>query len=99
MTEINFKINYHPIQEEIFSHPAKVKVIPKGRRFGLTKGYAHHCIESMLDGVTPILWVDTVYTNINRYVERYFIPLLQQLPKEMWTWTDRGICIQENLYE
>ena len=38
----------------------------------------------MLDGVTPILWVDTVYGNIERYVERYFIPTLKGLPKNLW---------------
>ena len=38
----------------------------------------------MLDGVSPVLWVDTVYGNIERYVERYFIPTLKGIPKNLW---------------
>ena len=60
------------------------KVIAKGRRFGLTKGFAHYVIESMLDGKTPVLWMDTTYSNIKRYVKRYFFPILKQLPKNLW---------------
>jgi len=83
---IKLNLPYHPKQEEIFSHPAKVKVIAKGRRFGLTKGYANYVIEKMLEGLSPVLWVDALYTNIDRYVERYFVPILRQLPAEHWKW-------------
>jgi len=79
-------IYYHTHQQEILSSPARVKVIAKGRRFGLTKGYANHIIEKMFEGLSPILWVDALYTNIDRYVERYFIPILRQLPTEHWKW-------------
>ena len=37
----------------------------------------------MLEGVSPILWVDTIYGNIERYVERYFLPVLNDLPKNL----------------
>jgi hypothetical protein len=80
------RIVYHPAQVEIFDHPARIKIIVKGRRFGLTMGYANYCIERMLDGVSPILWVDTVNSNIDRYVERYFYPTLRQIPSQYWTW-------------
>ena len=32
------------------------------------------------------IWVDTVNANIERYVDRYFIPALMKLPSDMWSW-------------
>jgi hypothetical protein len=86
-TELNVPIYYHPKQAEIFfgSH-AKKKVIAKGRRFGLTKGSANYSTELLLDGVSPCLWVDTVNGNIDRYVERYFYPVLKHIPSRYWKW-------------
>jgi phage FluMu gp28-like protein len=84
--DIKLSLTYHPAQAAIFDHPAKVKVIVKGRRFGLTRGYANHAIESMLGGIDSILWVDTINSNIDRYVERYFYPVLRNLPSQYWTW-------------
>lgn len=80
------KIIYHPNQQSVFDDPAKVKIIVKGRRWGLTRGYANHAIEKMLEGVSPILWTDTVNSNIDRYVERYFYPVLRDLPSQYWAW-------------
>lgn len=85
MKEVKLEIGYHKKQREIFfESDARYKVIAKGRRFGLTKGFAHYVIENMLDGKSPILWMDTTYGNIERYVERYFFPILKQLPKNLW---------------
>lgn len=82
--QIGLNIGYHTKQKEIFDAPERFKVIAKGRRFGLTRGFANYVIEQMLNGVTPILWVDTIYGNIERYVERYFVPVLKGLPKNYW---------------
>jgi predicted phage terminase large subunit-like protein len=82
--QIGLDIGYHTKQKEIFDAPERFKVIAKGRRFGLTRGFANYVIEQMLNGVTPILWVDTIYGNIERYVERYFVPVLKGLPKNYW---------------
>ena len=84
--EARVRLYYHSAQQRIFDSPARVKVIRKGRRFGLTKGFANHVCEKMLDGVGPCLWVDTVNSNIDRYVERYFYPVLRQLPPQHWQW-------------
>lgn len=84
---IELPIHYHSNQKKIFfDSKAKKKVIAKGRRFGLTRGYAHRAIEYMLDGTSPGLWVDTVNSNIDRYVERYFMPILKYLPSQCWKW-------------
>lgn len=85
MKEIKLDISYHPKQTEIFfESDARYKIVAKGRRFGLTRGLANYVIENMIEGLTPILWVDTMYGNIERYVERYFLPVLKGLPKNLW---------------
>ena len=84
---LDLPIHYHPNQDKIFfQSKAKKKIIAKGRRFGLTRGYAHRAIEYLLDGISPGLWVDTVYGNIDKYVERYFFPVLRKLPNKYWRW-------------
>ncbi|MBZ0200879.1 MAG: phage terminase large subunit [Ignavibacteriaceae bacterium] len=85
MKEYDLDINYHEGQIKIFFESnSRFKIIAKGRRFGLTRGFANYVVEKMLEGVSPILWIDTVYGNIERYVERYFTPLLKPLPKNLW---------------
>lgn len=85
--KVDLPIYYHSNQNRIFfESQAKVKVVAKGRRFGLTKGDANFVIEKMMEGVSPILWVDTVNANIDRYMERYFNPVLSKLPLGYWKW-------------
>lgn len=85
--DIVLPIHYHSGQKKIFfESKAKKKVIAKGRRFGLTKGFANLVIEYLLDGIGPGLWVDTVNSNIDRYIERYFYPVLRHLPLSAWKW-------------
>ncbi len=84
---VDVPITYHPCQDEIFFQSnAKKKIIVKGRRFGLTRGVANYFIEAMVDGISPLLWVDTVNSNIDRYVERYFYPVLKHIPSSQWQW-------------
>lgn len=84
---VRFRVTYHPEQAKIFfGSNAKTKIVAKGRRFGLTRGYANFVCEKMSEGVSPVLWVDTVYSNIDRYMERYFMPILRQIPPVYWTW-------------
>lgn len=75
-----YKVGYHEIQEIIFrqNENKRFKVIAKGRRFGLTHGLAKYVISEMLGGVSPVLWVDTIYGNIERYFRRYFEPDLKK---------------------
>ena len=85
--EIQLPILNFPKQQEIFSHPARFKIAVKGRRFGITRGAANDLILSALQGkYKRAIWVDTVNTNIDRYIERYFIPHLKKLPENMWSW-------------
>jgi hypothetical protein len=85
--DVRLSVSYHPGQERVFwRSKAKTKVIAKGRRWGLTKGFANYAVERMAEGVSPGLWIDTVNTNIDRYVERYFVPILVSLPGRFWRW-------------
>lgn len=72
------RLTYTQQQIDIFfpKVPARHTIIPKGRRFGATRGASHACIQWAIEKM-PILWGDTVYGNITKYVERYFQPALK----------------------
>ena len=88
MPVVELKIKNFPKQTEIFSDKHRYKVVAKGRRFGLTRGMANEFIRRALKKeFKKGLWVDTVNRNIDLYVERYFIPQLRKLPKQIpWQW-------------
>lgn len=95
MPKIELPIKNFPAQQTIFDDPANYVIVAKGRRFGLTKGAANDYIKQALKGsFTKGLWVDTVNANIERYVERYFIPSLQKLPQNMWSWRKQQKILQ-----
>lgn len=81
MRDVDLALQYHRNQAEIFfSSNERWKIIAKGRRFGLTRGFAHYAIENMVEHRGhKVLWVDTVNANIDRYIERYFMPALTPL--------------------
>lgn len=83
---MNLDITYTEPQVEIFfeNTDKKYLVVPKGRRVGLTKGAANAFIEYSIDNITPLLWVDTINGNIDRYFDRYFYPVLKQLDSAKW---------------
>lgn len=72
----------------------KYTIVTKGRRGGLTRGAAHAFIEYgfceeydfLPKGELFFLWGDTITANIDKYVERYFMPVLKNLPKSIWKW-------------
>ncbi|NMB82967.1 MAG: hypothetical protein GYA14_14235, partial [Ignavibacteria bacterium] len=64
---INIDLGYHDRQLEIFyGSDTRIKVIAKGRRFGLTAGMARYLIDEMINNKIGALWVDTTYSNITR---------------------------------
>lgn len=78
MTTLNLK--YTENQEKfLFNHKkdARFIVVPCGRRWGKTKGAANGTIEWMIEG-NKLLWGDTISSNIDRYVDRYFKPELNK---------------------
>ena len=84
---IDLPIKNFPKQQSIFDSKTRIKLAAKGRRFGLTKGAANDYIKCALEGkFKKGLWVDVVNSNIDRYIERYFIPHLKLLPSDLWSW-------------
>ena len=87
-TTVDLKISYLPWQPDVFfgSDRFKYVIVPKGRRVGATQGAMHAIVEWAMDGISPILWVDTINGNIDRYFERYLLPVLKRLPDSQWKW-------------
>lgn len=81
------KVKYSRAQERIFWEvQSKYVIVLKGRRFGFTHGGANFFCDYMLqnDGCM-LLWGDTINANIQKYFERYFQPVLKQLPRNYWS--------------
>jgi hypothetical protein len=85
--KVSLEFYYTAAQQRIFFETGhRFKTVHKGRRFGLTHGASLFLIDQMLDpGNLRVLWGDTVATNIERYIERYWKPALKGLPKNLWT--------------
>ena len=95
--KVQLPILNHPSQQKIFDAPQRYVIVPKGRRFGATKGAANNYIKLALQGkFSKGLWVDTVNANIERYVERYFIPALRNLGAQgdLWYWRKQQKILQ-----
>lgn len=85
--KVQLAIKNFEAQQRIFDCKTRYTIVAKGRRFGLTKGAANNIIKMALnDSFKKGLWVDTVNSNIERYVDRYFLPHLKKLPPELWSW-------------
>src|SRR3989304_5607657 len=98
--KIKLPIRNFLAQQEVFDCPARYVIDAKGRRFGFTKGASNFTIKSALAGTYKKgLWVDTVNANIERYVERYFIPALRKLPPNLWHWRKQQKILEiKNFY-
>lgn len=84
---MKLSLPYTAAQDKIlFQTTEKYVIIPKGRRFGLTRGMAQAYVEWMCEGMSPLLWADTINGNIDRYFIRYFMPALKTLPSGCWKW-------------
>lgn len=93
MTNIDLQYTENQLKF-LFGHKANVRfiIVPAGRRFGKTKGCANASIEWMLEG-KKILWGDTISSNIDRYVDRYFKPELIK-SKIDYTWSTQKKVLQ-----
>lgn len=75
---MKLNITFTDKQIEFLNSNKKYVVVTKGRRFGATKGLANYFIKCCLKNIYPLLWVDTINGNIDRYFERYFVPVLKE---------------------
>lgn len=104
MQVVEYNLQISEKQEQIFfpDFYPKFTIVPKGRRAGLTKGAAYSLIEYGFNENLPFLpkgqlfalWGDTVAANIDKYIDRYFLPELKQIPFG-WRWKaqDRELTI------
>lgn len=97
---MNIDLTYLDYQVDVFfnwGEGIKYKVVPKGRRSGITKGAANAIIEYLLEGSSPVLWGDTIHGNIDRYFQRYFLPELKnnQIPYH-WDQVKKQLTIRGN---
>lgn len=92
---------FHPAQAKIFRClEGRFKIVAKGRRFGFTKGLAVYVIERMIEQPgLKVLWVDTVYSNIERYFDRYFRPELKKIKHNFWNYNRNKSELRMNLYD
>src|SRR3990167_10059814 len=94
---IDLPIKNFPKQQAIFDSKTRYTVVVKGRRFGLTKGAANDFIRAALYGeFKKGLWVDVINSNIDKYIERYFVPHLNKLPHTMWNWRKQAKIVEIN---
>ncbi len=84
--EVKLQLYFTPLQQEIFfATDYRFKTLHKGRRFGFTHGAANYLIKEMLGkGNIRVLWGDTVVGNIEKYIERFWLPVLKSLPPDIW---------------
>jgi len=86
-------LNYTPAQELVFfpATPVRFTIVAKGRRAGLTRGAAQAFCETALTVKTPqrFLWGETIFSNVQRYIDLYFRPILDKLPDGVWNWSPR----------
>lgn len=76
-----------PKQAEIFKHRHAIRIVRKGRRAGFTHGAAiYMTLMALTGGYKRMLWGDTIYGNIKRYIQLFFVEHLKHYPKRVWHW-------------
>ena len=79
MTDLNLEFNYPEFILPAINSNKHFVVVPAGRQTGKTYNFAQWIIRETMRLNCPSLWVDTVHTNIDKYIERYFKPLLKPI--------------------
>lgn len=99
---MKFQVEYLQDQIEVFFNwpdGLKFKVVKKGRRWGLTQGAAYTSVEKLSISTKPLklLWGETINSNIEKYFERYFVPLMKRNGvKYKWDKRDKVLKINDS---
>ncbi len=64
----------------------KVSIAKKARRVGLTHGGINYMLERCIEG-NNILWIDTTYSNIDKYYRKFMEPVLKNIKSQYWKWS------------
>jgi len=78
--------NLNNVQKSVLFDPAKIKVVSKGRRVGLTYGLVLYCLQKATDhiadpkkyGPVNILWGDVGHKQIQGYIDTMFYPIMRK---------------------
>jgi len=86
---LRFRIeeDYLPKQNVILLDKNRYKIISKGRRFGFTRGIMKYIVGFLANNCEQeiyVMWLDTIYGNIERYYERYMLPELKVFDRKLW---------------
>jgi len=83
MPEIILRNDFVELDHALYS-PARFVTIRAGRRTGKTENAARWLIDDiMTTDVSTGLWVDTRHANIDKYVERVFLPVLKPIMRSI----------------
>lgn len=91
------------MQDEIFwQSTAKYVTACSGRRSGKTYGMALYMIDTLFaQHEKACIWVDVQYRQVVSYVEAYFLPYMNRINKNLWSWKEskRNLYILDNVIE
>ena len=74
--------------KEFFAHPAKRKILLAGRRSGKTISAIYYIIHRCLQTKGEyILFLDTAYRNIGSYYLKYWKPILDKIPSQLYKYS------------
>lgn len=90
MAELDHGFNYYEYLIPALDDPTHYVTIPAGRRSGKTYNSVMWICEELLEnkGMSG-LWIDTTQGNIEKYVDRYFRPILGPT-WDLFKWDKRG---------
>lgn len=100
---VDFAPVYVPALRQTIFQPmgvdSRVRILSKGRRLGYTHSAMNFVLEEAIRAYgqkrkLKVLWVDTINANIERYVQRYLVPLVRPFPQQVWGWAK-----QEKLFK
>lgn len=74
--QIDLKFKYPEFILPAINDTSHYVIVPAGRQVGKTQNFVQWLLEETMENDCPSLWVDTVHANIDKYVERYFKPIL-----------------------
>lgn len=80
-------ITYLPYQLDVlYNKPEHVQftVLTKGRRLGASQCLANYAIDAYLLQGKSVLWIDVSQSNIVRYCEKFFLPIMRQIRDDYW---------------
>jgi predicted phage terminase large subunit-like protein len=88
------------MQDDVYGlSTAKYVICSAGRRSGKTEGAVRKAIKSSLkERKIRSIWIEVSYNQVMKYVENYFLPIMNKLHPDLWDWqiTKRELKIMDS---